>query len=402
MPISSAARWVTRRIFRAPGRSLLIMLVAGAFAVGLAYLDASIHRTQDRIDELFETVEVKGTILRTSSEHIKGSGFLRSDAADAIYDTGFLKSVNLEAGGEIDVSFRPEDEKSEDPEASPPRKRVDIKDFVLNAVEVFTGSTAASNYGPVEYAEGFDEESVFRDGAGVVLASTGMERLGAKLGETIYLHFSERIVSEVTIAGVVSSAYDGPRIFMGVDLCRELSPQHIFFYRYDFVIDPAQNRSLADFTTQVENILANARNLSGTRLLIMDDELTQVLEPLERSLPFMRALNTVLCVVSALIAAGLALLLCVQMSRESALLRMLGVRRGTVSALCCAEQALVCILGLVLGLALSRLIPATMIADPTKSLLYAGLYLVATLAGAFFGSTVATGKMPLELLQVKE
>ena len=107
--------------------------------------------------------------------------------------------------------------------------------------------------------------------------------------------------------------------------------------------------------------------------------------------------------VSALIALGLALLLVIQSAREAAILRVLGTPKGKTWVMLGGGQVLLCLLGLLLGLAALTLLRqdvAAVLGGP--SLLCAGLYLAGSLCGTIAGAAYVTKDKALELLQVKE
>ncbi|MBE3520327.1 MAG: hypothetical protein IMW97_08600 [Firmicutes bacterium] len=69
----------------------------------------------------------------------------------------------------------------------------------------------------------------------------------------------------------------------------------------------------------------------------------------------------------------------------------------------CGEQALLCLLGLALGLGLlAALRDYVSAAFTVRTLGCAGLYLAGCLLGAWQGTRLVTDRAPLELLQVKE
>jgi ABC-type antimicrobial peptide transport system permease subunit len=107
--------------------------------------------------------------------------------------------------------------------------------------------------------------------------------------------------------------------------------------------------------------------------------------------------------VSALIGAGLCLLLMLQQARDTALLRTLGVGKTSIRAVLCSKQILLSLAGVLLGLgllgALRQNLPAVL---GRPALLAAGSYLLGALIGSLIGAISISNKKPLDLLQVKE
>lgn len=128
-----------------------------------------------------------------------------------------------------------------------------------------------------------------------------------------------------------------------------------------------------------------------------------MVEPLEKNLSLMGVLYPVTMGVSALIALGLALLLVIQSAREAAILRVLGTPKGKTWVMLGGGQVLLCLVGLILGLAVLVILRqdvAAVLGGP--SLLCAGLYLAGSLCGTIAGAAYVTKDKALELLQVKE
>jgi ABC-type antimicrobial peptide transport system permease subunit len=124
---------------------------------------------------------------------------------------------------------------------------------------------------------------------------------------------------------------------------------------------------------------------------------------MEKNLALLEVLFPVTVAVSVFIGLGLGLLLVLQQARETALLRMLGVRRAWVRAMLSSEQLLLSFLGILLGLGLLVVLshnPEAVLTPPI--LIAAGLYILGALIGSLIGAVLVTNKQPIELLQVKE
>jgi len=115
----------------------------------------------------------------------------------------------------------------------------------------------------------------------------------------------------------------------------------------------------------------------------------------------MEALYPVALALSALIGAGLSLLLLLQRAKEAAVLRVLGAERTRVAGALCLEQGFVSLMDTALGLAaLFVLFGGAPL--PASALLCAGLYLGGAALGSLLAAVLILSKMPLEMLQVKE
>jgi len=171
-----------------------------------------------------------------------------------------------------------------------------------------------------------------------------------------------------------------------------------------FSLDPTKNRKLPQFRADMEKVMqAYGAGTMGLRFVIWDEELRVVVAQLDKNISLLEVLYPVVIGVSVLIGAGLCLLLLLQAAREAAILRVLGATRTAVRLALIAEPLFLSILGVVLGLGISRVLwTASGLVQAGPMLIAASLYLAGTLAGLVAGAIAVTDKKPIELLQVKE
>jgi ABC-type antimicrobial peptide transport system permease subunit len=137
--------------------------------------------------------------------------------------------------------------------------------------------------------------------------------------------------------------------------------------------------------------------------MIWDEELKVVVGQLEKNISLLKVLYPVVMAVSVLIGAGLCLLLLLQATREAAIMRVLGTTKTTLQLALITEPLILSIIGVIIGLVISRLLWTASGLVPTVPLLSgAGLYLAGVLVGLVIGAISVTNKKPIELLQVKE
>ena len=181
----------------------------------------------------------------------------------------------------------------------------------------------------------------------------------------------------------------------------EENGQSYAYTSYSFRIDPAQNKELPEFREFAEQVLTGSSALTELIFVMRDTELTQAVEPLERSNTLLRVLYPVVQVLAVVAAGALASLLVVQCGREISILRVLGLpRRRTVGSMALG-QLLPALSGLCLGLlVVLLLLPG--VSAPRSLVLQLILYTAGCLAGAGVTAFIATKKNPLELLQIKE
>ncbi|MCL2407556.1 MAG: hypothetical protein FWC95_06465 [Defluviitaleaceae bacterium] len=201
--------------------------------------------------------------------------------------------------------------------------------------------------------------------------------------------------------GVMESRHQ--RIF------RDVGEPHLpFFSSVRATIDPARNRELYVLQEQLDEITRRPITdymylRTPMRAVIHDTELMAVVGPLEQMNRMMAVLYPVTIVLSAVIGTGLATIIMFQNAKNAAIMRVLGSPKVKSRTVLCVEQVLLCMGGLVIGLAVLALVVGDIaIIWELNTLLCAALYLLGASLGAVGSAISITRKMPLELLQVRE
>ena len=171
-----------------------------------------------------------------------------------------------------------------------------------------------------------------------------------------------------------------------------------------FVFNPEKNRELLAQQEELKAVVSDPNaGLLDLTLVLWDEELTQVVGPLEQNVRLMSVLYPVTAALSVLIAIGVSVLLLFQSAREMAALRAMGCTRWRVTGMFSCQQGLLCLLGILLGLvALGALRGGMEGVWKGKTLLCAGLYFLGATIGAMVTSTGLGRRKPMELLQIKE
>ncbi|MCL2363906.1 MAG: hypothetical protein FWC71_04500 [Defluviitaleaceae bacterium] len=171
-----------------------------------------------------------------------------------------------------------------------------------------------------------------------------------------------------------------------------------------FVVDTTRNRELDTLRDFVE--LALTQNFLGRffgqqplELVLDDSVIHNVIIPMERNLSLLRVLYPIAIGAAFVLSLGLSLLTMLQSAKNAAILRVLGKTRANAQFALIAEQLIVCLVGVTLGL---LIMPLLNVALGLIAVSFAGLYLAGALVGSFIGAVVISAKTPLELLQVRE
>ena len=410
-------RWVLRHFVRRRGQSLLSLLTAACFLVGLCFLQSSIVRNQERMDQLYTTVEVDGQILNKSGAYVPGNAFFPGDMAKALEEKGLFAEVNKVAGGILDVSSEfntgsaalPQGKALPETETAGEQKGECVVGPSYRAywsaedcAELQNGSLSIIYCDPTVTDEDFFSGAL-GDNA-VVLSSDLIRLLNTQPGKQIMLFWSD-YYQPADIVGYYLSSDEIPCdvIFSAQTLIPllEENGQSYGYTSYSFRIDPAHNKALPEFREFAEQVLTGSSALTELIFVMRDMELTQAVEPLERSNTLLRVLYPVVQVLAVVAAGALASLLVVQCGREISILRVLGLpRRRTVGSIA-AGQLLPALTGLCLGLLIVLLLLPG-VSAPRSLVLQLILYTSGCLAGAGVTAFIVTKKNPLELLQIKE
>lgn len=408
-----SSRYVLRHIRRAPLKSILTVSVALGFTLALGWLNWSIERNNAKLDELYRATKVEAEIVRVNPSLGTASGFIPSGEVYSVLQTGFVKDAYLVATANASLVGTFVDGEQSKRDYMGAAERVPLLGFTQP--EWFFSERTRNI--AVEYAEGCDESLLsneWTDQSGgqfpVVLPVATMSQLRLQLGDKVWIQHNTsfrsidcRVVGQYT--GTIISGGSQTPILLPLSVLKILVASDLGYSVARFAIDPERNRELPEFRAEMSELFADDGNkgVVDTTLIFWDNQMTQVVEPMEKSLLLIKILHSVTVTVSALIAAGLGALMVLQSAKEAAIMRVLGVTKRLARSTLCGEQALLCFVGLVLGLgALAILRGRASAALTFPALGCAALYLAGCLIGAWQGARSVTDRSPLELLQVKE
>ncbi len=414
-----SSRYVLKHIRRAPSKSILTVSVALGFTLALGYLSWSIERNEAKLHELYRVTQVEAEIVKTNPSLVTsswGGGFIPSEKVDAVLKTGFIKDAYLLGTARASTvgAFAGGEGFARD------YKRMVSRIPLLGCSQperFFFSEREMTGNLKVEYAEGWDESLFSKDfaldGNGgqlpVVLPVAVMSNLQLGLGDGVWLQNSTasasincKVAGQYT--GIGTTSGDGAPILLPFSLLKDFEIDTLHYQIARFVLDPERNRELPEFRAKMDEVFDAADGeIVDVTLIVWDGQMTQVVEPMEKNLLLVRILYSVTLTVSTLIAAGLGALMVLQCAREASIMRVLGVTKRLAHSMLCGEQALLCLLGLVLGLGSYAVLRGGLYAAfAASSLGCAALYLAGCLVGAWQGARSVTNGAPLELLQVKE
>jgi hypothetical protein len=445
-PFSAAIRFILRHIARSPIKSALLAVVAIFFVFALGFLRETVNSTEIDIDRLYDTTVVEATIspesLGTNFARYWGD-MIRPNTVNSILESGFAENVYIESVYHWSVIVPPDKnggvpenwQENADYDIDLPVWAAQNNDLLIplvgfNDIDGFISRNSGegtADFRPeeamdVEFAVGTGpQDFVYTHGEPIPIVLSGplLRRLSLAVGGTVYI---ATIHVDVSLNGPVATSQwqFTPAVVVGTHngntniqethmVNAALLPlsglEHIVgsdigYTALTFAIDTARNREIDEIRETLKGIASDFRAGWGVRLnlFLNDEELRIVVGSMETNLSLLRLLYPIAIALSVAIGAGLSLLLVLQNSKNAAILRVLGTTKRRTLAVVCAEQLLVCLFGLALGLCAVMILGWGGVA----ALALAGLYLAGMIIGSVVGGAIITGRPPLELLQVKE
>jgi len=443
-------RHITRRIVRTPVKSLLALVLALFFVVSLGWMSHTIQFTEAEIERFMYTTVITADITRLAAED-RGTiefgfenAYIGQVAIDTVLNSGFVQDAYLEAswlwgafGGFNDSG-----------------------DYFAHTsflgITCLGGFVAGNTRTPlddqlgivgdsleIEFAPNFNvDDFVFTHGnlVPIVVRKSAMESMNLTIGDTIGMYdtatvwvqredgewvqpppvhlasgeivgyftggLNRAINRDENISIVVPEAFlrysfqEHP--FMGGDGGEWL--RTLTYATARFYLDPARNRELyrihdAVFVQLVDNHLGFWVGSVPLELLVHDDILSAVIEPMERNLALLNTLYPISIVVAVVLGFGLSLLLMLMNIKNAAIMRVLGMPKTKTQFSLWLEQVIVCADGAIIGLIVLFVIGVGLSATPFA---LAGIYFAGATLGSAVGAVIITIKTPLDLLQVRE
>ena len=360
-------RFVWRHIVRARAKSLLTVLLAASFTVGLAAISLS---SSLEIQELYQTISVSVDLVKadSTSTTVKGGGFLFEETIQSVLDTGYVLDAYLE--GANNGRLYSYDEVYESGNSLAVRGYgaecdilgVDDLDGFLS--EAGTGSNWTISFDEGWSADCFGED--WRESGQTLDEETMLPVLVSRQLYDAYMTEDGRPLM-LTCKGKhrmcrIIGAYDGaagetdiamtPLVLMPRSALQALVGGKMRYSAASFTVDSAMNQDLDAFREAIDT-LANTPRIGAVpvRVMLRDGELRQAAEPLEKSVELMRILYPVMLVLAVLVSAAVSALFVMLSSKEGAILRIQGTGKRRVQVMLSLQQLFPSLGGLAIGLA---------------------------------------------------
>jgi ABC-type antimicrobial peptide transport system permease subunit len=440
-------RFMLRHIARAKVKTTLTAITALFFVIALGLLQNAVEHTKTEIERLYDTTMVnvsmvpdklpnvtrpfKGVISPYAVSGVLESGYAHTAYFEAIHEWSYIVPA-AEDGAfpenwKIMIGYRSGDlfSGANYGKINPLLGINDMALFLDHQRWENIDYDSLEEGAQVAFAEGFDASAfVFTENKPIpVLLSEGvMEQYGISPGDTVYINYifskldmgTGGLVTKgnwINMPAVVIGTHNGvfpylsyPQmqnaVLLPLAAMESMLGDDIGYTTLEGTVDPVYNREILDVRAELYGIARNIYAGRGVRLnLVMnDEELRTVVGSLEQNLSLLQLLYPIAIALSVMIGLGLSLLLLLQNAKNAAILRVTGSPKKWSLLTLSAEQAAVCLIGLILGLCAAALAGWGIGA----SVILAGLYFAGVLVGAAAGGVIVTNKPPLVLLQVKE
>lgn len=406
-------RYIFRHMFRTSGRGALAAAVMIAFSFGLGWMQWSIQENEERISELYDTVEIMGRVL-TVSVNVPTTtvGKIPPEVIDFMEETGRFSSFSLRTEDKGSVCSLDDNGQV--------ANMYGTLIYAANKPEMC--EPLMENTEDIQYAEGYDA-SVFSTPRGgedtkpVLLDEAIMEAVGVGLNDTIQVQITKAAtwfsdsVTRTENFKIVGSFRDSSG---GVSKYGLLMPMaaydaimgsgNIFYTDAGFTLKTSQNRILSDFKAAMEEIFKYYDEDSSVELecYINDDELTQAVEPLQKNNSLMRVLYPIVFGVAAAVTAIICILLILQSYKEAAIMRILGTTQLRIGMILSIERILLCAVGLGLGILVNTAVFGGGTDGFNADVKSAVCCFAAGAVASVFSAGIAVRRRPVDLLQVKD
>lgn len=433
---------------RSKATSLLLLSLAGTFIFSLLWMNYLIIKNNAFIDKAYNETEIAGELRISSDGEIQGTrrGPISGTQINNMLETGLVKDFLSLADmtySEMYIKENGFERKYEMTEEEKKAYHIPKASFNVLASNKLYNSDSKVNLTNLNLIDGYNIEDFFKnykvdftDGANpkivdekgsseipVLVSEKALKDFQLKIGDNISLAEESRdlIKAYGTIVGIFKEldmadlheylenyttiTKDKQSIFIyPLSALQAIERNNVHYRSLSFEFKPESNRELLDRKDELKNIVVN--NIYDdirSELKLWDEELTNVVEPLEKGLSLLEVLYPITFGLSIIIAGILAFMMVIGRSTDVAILRMLGVKSKEVEWILFRENILLVLIGIIISAII--IIPITINTYPIgldKYVMAIGGYLLGTIIGLMLSIGKVTKKKPLEMLQVKE
>ena len=321
--------YIRRHQSRAVGGTVSVLLFSVAAALALTWMQDAGQKQKREIDRIYATTVVTGELVQANSgsyDGMYGGAVISRDIVDALQATGLVQEIYMEAA--MKVAALEECVMGANGSYIRGRKK-DVTVLAVYDWEGFleeTGAEASFSFATridgERFVEGNQGENAKTFGIilpeGMLEAEWGFETQLTMVSNQRMETEKYRIVG--TYTGSLGNGLQKNTVLVSgetMEYIKSFHEQDDMLLTARVTFDSAKNRELLEQAESLEQIAAeDKKSLLPLRLVIWDQELREVLEPMERTLALFRVLFPAAAAVFAVTGFGLQLLLILQRSRE--------------------------------------------------------------------------------------
>ena len=415
-------RYVMRQIRRTPFKTVLVVLIAAGFVFALGWMRFTVDYSISESNRIYDTTVVEGEIVKRNASATNGlSSIINENTVNALGESAFVENLYLESTQTRTMLAYDDPNSGMYAEDNP-----DAEEFDISRIVFLPTFISMNNYEKFVKEHGIDVkfasyQAAFEDSDAeigstcpVILHEKTLAQLGLSVGDFVYVGYNSEGGGVYSGGMMIAGTYSGnisieegglasiiPFNWMKNDAAKLHLPMR--YSIAEFTIDTDKNREIDRFREEmgaiVESPDAGTQDLS---LLLWDEELKQVVKPLEQNVRLMSVLYPVTAVLSVIIAAGIAALLVMQAAHETALLRAVGLKRRRVLIMNIVQMAIPCLVGIIIGFASVLILRNDSTSALSIGAICAAAYLAGAVVGAMAASLAVLKRRPMQLLQINE
>lgn len=441
----SLRRFSLNHTLRSKVTSILLIVLAGIFTFSLLWMNYLTIKNKDLIEEAYKAHIITGDIVakgNTSSN--RGTGPISGKHIENLDKTDMIKDYKAIASMIYDELYRDRDgviEKYEVGEKDKVHFHTNQPRFIVRADNKgYNNSDGIMELTELNFIDGYSLEDFYKEytrglsksyestvvdekgeeGFPILVSNKAMEHFDLRLGDKIFLKpWSSRrgLVFEAygTIVGTFEgvsrgkdyygySAIIDEELFIYPLSVLRATEIEVYYDKMEFEFKQDRNKELMERKEELRRMVANNKsNDYLTELKLWDEEITNVVAPLEKNISLLEVLYPITFILSIIIACILVFIMILRRSIDVAILRMLGVKGKEVRWNLFRENLVLVLIGIVIACITVFVISIKSYPiDKVKYVMVIGGYLLGTIVGLSFGIRKVTHKKPLEMLQVKE
>ncbi|CAK7058198.1 ABC transporter permease [Tissierella sp.] len=439
-------RFSLNHTLRSKVTSILLIVLAGIFTFSLLWMNYLTIKNNGLIEKAYKDTIITGDIIvKQNKATSQGTGPIHRRHIDKLIETDLVKDYKAIASMIYEELYINRDgviKKYEIGEKDKVHVFIKHPIFAVNAssksynssdrIIEFADLTIIDGYSledfDKEYTRGYSKngEKTVLDEKGeedfpILVSKTAMDHYDLKLGDKILLEPASRhrqlsAKAYGTIVGTFKGISSG-KDYYGKTIVNEeielfiypirvlnITELQTFYSKIEFVFKQEKNKELMERKEEIKRIVSdNGFNEFPMELKLWDEELTNVMEPLEKNISLLEVLYPVTFILSIVIAGILAFIMVLRRSTDTAILRILGVKEKEVRLNLFSENLMLVLIGTAIAcITVFAISIKSYPIDLVKYIVVTGGYMLGTTAGLILGIGKVTNKKPLEMLQVKE